>query len=163
MPSSLENCSAVRFAAFSDRRSCRGWCPTSSDKSRRSSRRQANCFHVCEALKTLLEHVVDIAHGEGDALALIDDILEVPQIVLDLTPDVFWQLRGVLQHVLVDIDLVLDLLCNCEIWVIWFFTCSADLPTSEINSALLAMLRPFRLPGPSRRRPAHEAAEGRKA
>jgi uncharacterized protein (DUF736 family) len=28
---------------------------------------------------------------------------------------------------------------SCEIWVIWLLTCSADLPTSEISSVLLAI------------------------
>ena len=52
-------------------------------------------FHLGKALEALLENVVDIAHRKRDALPLLHDVLQVLQIVLDLTPNVVWQLRRV--------------------------------------------------------------------
>lgn len=62
------------------------------------------------AFKPLLQKIVGIAHGEGDALTLIDDITQLVQIAFDLAPNVVRKLGRILQHVLVDVELVLDLL-----------------------------------------------------
>lgn len=51
-----------------------------------------------------------LAHREGNALTLSDDIAEPVQVVLDLPPDMGRKLRGVLQHVFIDAELILDLL-----------------------------------------------------
>lgn len=122
--SSLENCSAVRFAALSVPAIVSRLVSDQALVGRGKARavRQV-AFHLGKTLETLLQHIVDIAHRKGDALPLVNDALQALQVAFDLAPDMVRKLRGILQHVLVDLggsgsarpavnlgDLVVDLL-----------------------------------------------------
>ncbi len=100
-------------------------------------------LHVAKLWKRCLRTSSTLLMEKSDALSLVDDVLEFFRSRSTWPHMWFWKLRGVLQHVPVDVELVLDLFSQLRDLVIWLFHLLSRLADERDQFGIVGKLGPF--------------------